>query len=73
MQINDRLKQIKDEFAQRLEAKKLDTALSFFNRCIDKDFKSFDELRDIQRTKEACDIAASIFQEIIDKTLGDER
>ena len=70
--VQERIRQLKRDFSERLDQKKAETALSFFNRCTEKDFNDQQELIELKRTKEALDISLTLFQEIISNTLGGE-
>ncbi len=72
MHTRDRIKQIREDFNRLLDQKKIETAMSFFTRCTEKEFEDSKELIEIKRFKEACDIARNIFEENLDKVLGGE-
>lgn len=60
---NDRLKQFRESFIEKLEQKQKVVALSFYNRCTDESFDLEKEIKDLRLTKEALSISLSILNE----------
>jgi len=60
--------QFKDNFYEKLESKKREKAIAFFDHCTDDKFETEKELIELKRFKEACDISKSTFDEIVSTT-----